>query len=160
MLRCIYGMLDQYVRCHEMKQVLAKMLTPSLNSRYNFNNRQIVQKIKQKQCENKNGQSKRFLLHLTKMVPNNCLPSHISKLISGFYSSCFLRPVCYQYSTQNGGRRDIKGDSCLDLTPPNKTPMLLNTSTECNLLTLAGAHRGSKLQLRQVILHGNYSCPC
>jgi len=98
--------------------------------------------------------------HLTKMVFNNCLPSHISKFISGFYSRCFLWSVTYiSIQLRRGGRRDVKGDSGLDLTPPNKTPMLLNTSTKCNLLTLASAHRGSKLQLCQVILHGNYSGP-
>jgi hypothetical protein len=135
-----------------------------INIRYNFKNRLKAKKTTNKsQFKNKNWQSKCFLLHLTKMVPKNCLPSHISKFISRFLKkalSCTVSSLSCLSSTQDGCRRDLESDSSLDLTPPNKTPMLLNTSTECNLLTFASAHRRRKLQFCQVVPHSNYSRPC
>lgn len=59
----------------------------------------------------------------------------------------------------DGAGWDFQGSASLNLAPADKTPVLLNTPAQGNLLPFACAHRCSKLQLRQIILHSNDSSP-
>lgn len=68
-----------------------------------------------------------------------------------FSFKCILHVKQVVYDSERA-RWDVKCRARLDWAPTNETPVLLDAPAKCQLLTLAGAHRCSQLQLRKIIL--------
>lgn len=86
-------------------------------------------------------------------LPAGLRTSFIS--VSWFFSQFLLQRSCISHLDR--ARWDVESFTSLNLTPANQTPMLLDSSAQCNFLSYAGTHWGSELQLCKNIFHSDHA---